>query len=80
VEVVVEAPLAAVAAWVPRSQGRLEEIDADRTRLIASTDEPHWYAEQLTAIKAPFRITGSPEVLAAARELAHRLDRATSPH
>lgn len=77
VEVVVEAPVATVARWVPRSQGRLEEIDANRTRLIATTDEPDWYAEQLTAIKAPFHIVAPSELVDAARELAHRLLAAT---
>jgi predicted DNA-binding transcriptional regulator YafY len=73
VEVVINAPIADAACWIPRSMGRLEEIDADHTRLLASTDEPDWYASHLTAINAPYRILGAPELLEAGRELGRRL-------
>jgi predicted DNA-binding transcriptional regulator YafY len=78
IEVVIDAPLADAAHWIPRSMGRLEEIDADHTRLIASTDEPDWYATQLTAIKAPYRILGAPELREAAHALGRRLLEATN--
>jgi predicted DNA-binding transcriptional regulator YafY len=73
IEVVIDAPLADAACWIPRSMGRLEEIDAEHTRLLASTDEPDWYAAQLTAVKAPYRIIGAPELREAARALGRRL-------
>ncbi|MEV7801779.1 WYL domain-containing protein [Microbispora sp. NPDC088329] len=73
VEVVVDAPAEAVAEWVPRSLGRPEPIDAHRTRLVGSTDEPEWYARQLTAIRAPFRIVGPPELREAVEALGRRL-------
>lgn len=73
IEVIIDAPLADAACWIPRSMGRLEEIDASHTRLLASTDEPDWYAGQLTAIGAPYRILGSPELQEASRELGRRL-------
>jgi predicted DNA-binding transcriptional regulator YafY len=73
IEVLIDAPLADAAWWIPRSMGRLEEIDAGHTRLLASTDEPDWYAAQLTAIKAPYRILGSPELQEASRMLGQRL-------
>jgi predicted DNA-binding transcriptional regulator YafY len=73
IEVVIDAPLAAAAQWIPRSMGRLEAIDADHTRLLASTDVPSWYAAQLTAIGAPYRILSSPELQEAARALGERL-------
>lgn len=41
-------------------------MDAVTTRLIATTDEPDWYAEQLTAIRAPFRIVKPRELVEAA--------------
>jgi predicted DNA-binding transcriptional regulator YafY len=78
IEVVVDAPVEQVAHWIARSMGRLEEIDADHTRLMASTDEPDWYASQLTAIKAPYRIIGSTELQEAARALGQRLLEASS--
>jgi predicted DNA-binding transcriptional regulator YafY len=73
VKVVIDAPAATVAQWIPRNLGRLEAIDADHTRLVATTDEPDWYAEQLTAIKAPFRIVGPRELREAVHVLGRRL-------
>ncbi|MFD9326856.1 helix-turn-helix transcriptional regulator [Streptomyces sp. NPDC060065] len=73
VEVIIDAPADTVAQWIPRSLGRPEPIDADRTRLLATTDEPDWYADQLTAIKAPFRIVKPRELREAARALGRRL-------
>ncbi|AXE77687.1 transcriptional regulator [Streptomyces atratus] len=73
VEVFIDAPAATVAGWTPRNLGRLEAIDADHTRLVATTDEPDWYAEQLTAIKAPFRIVRPRELREAAHVLGQRL-------
>lgn len=77
IEVVVDAPVDQVARWIPRSMGRTEPIDAGTTLLIATTDEPHWYAAQLLALKAPFHIRKPPEVQAAARQLADRLSHAS---
>jgi len=79
VEVVVDAPVDAVARFLPRSLGRLEALDGGRTRLVGSTDEPHWYARHLTAIQAPYRILSPTEVRDAARDLAKRLTRAAGP-
>ncbi|MGW4871359.1 helix-turn-helix transcriptional regulator [Streptomyces chartreusis] len=73
VEIVIEAPVARVAEWLPRSLGRPEPVDEHTTRLLATTDEPDWYAEQLTAIRAPFRIVGPPELREAALALGRRL-------
>ncbi|WP_326769702.1 hypothetical protein OG978_38760 [Streptomyces sp. NBC_01591] len=41
-----------------------------------TTDEPDWYAEQLTAVRAAFRIVAPPELREAARVLGQRLLRA----
>ncbi|MFE7269056.1 helix-turn-helix transcriptional regulator [Streptomyces sp. NPDC057623] len=76
VEIVVEAPAAHVAEWLPRSLGRPEPIDDHTTRLLATTDEPDWYAEQLTALRAPFRIVGPRELREAALALGRRLTQA----
>jgi predicted DNA-binding transcriptional regulator YafY len=72
-EVLIDAPLDAVAPCVPRSLGRLEAVDAATTRLMGSTSNPWWYAEQLAAVPAPFRIVAGPELRHAARVLAERL-------
>jgi predicted DNA-binding transcriptional regulator YafY len=73
VEVVIQAPVEECRHWLPRSLGRLEEIDDGTTRLVATTDEPDWYAVQLANLPMPFRLVGSPEVRAAMREVADRL-------
>ncbi|MFC9244383.1 helix-turn-helix transcriptional regulator [Streptomyces sp. NPDC057136] len=76
VEIVIDAPADAVTQWLPRNLGRREPMDAVTTRLIATTDEPDWYAEQLTAIKAPFRVVKPRELREATRALGARLLRA----
>jgi hypothetical protein len=45
----------------------LESLDAGTTRLVGSTSNPLWYAEQLTAIPASYRIVKCPELREAAR-------------
>jgi hypothetical protein len=42
-------------------------------RLTGTTSNPCWYAEQLAALPAPFRIVAGPEVSHAARVLGERL-------
>jgi predicted DNA-binding transcriptional regulator YafY len=78
VEVVIEAPLERCREWLPRSFGRLDPMDATTTRLMASTDEPEWYAAQLGNLPFVFRLVGSPEVRAAMTELGHRMLAAAS--
>ena len=73
VKVVIDAPLEAVARWVPRSLGRLDTLDSDRTVLIGSTGNPWWYAEQLATIPASYRIVGCVELQQTARVIGQRL-------
>ena len=73
VEIVINAPVDAVARCVPRILGRLEAVDAKTTRLAGSTSNPRWYAERLAAIPASYRIVRCPEVQDAARALGQRL-------
>jgi len=73
VEVVIDAPVDTVARCLPRAIGRLEPLDAETTRLVGSTSNPVWYAEQLTAIPASYRIVRCPELQEAARVLGQRL-------
>jgi predicted DNA-binding transcriptional regulator YafY len=78
VEAVIDAPVADCRHWLPRTFGRLEEVDAVRTRLVATTDEPDWYAAQLANLPFPFRLVGSPEVREAMVVLGRRLLDATA--
>jgi predicted DNA-binding transcriptional regulator YafY len=73
VEVVIDAPLDECSHWLPRSFGRLEPVGEATTRLVATTDEPEWYAAQLGNLPMTFRLVGSPEVRAAMAELGRRL-------
>ncbi|MGC5022390.1 helix-turn-helix transcriptional regulator [Micromonospora sp. DT47] len=73
VDVLVDATIEQTSRWVPRSLGSLEPDDEGRTRLRATTDDPDWYARQLAAITAPFRVIGSPELQRATVALGQRL-------
>jgi predicted DNA-binding transcriptional regulator YafY len=76
VEVVIDAPFDTVAPCIPRALGTLEPLDAWTTRLAGSTSNPVWYAEQLAAIPASYRIVECPELRQAARVLGRRLSAA----
>ena len=76
VEVLVEAPVEAVAACVSPVLGRLEPVGTGTCRLVGSTSNPVWYAEQLVVLPAPYRIVRCPEVREAARVLGQRLQAA----
>lgn len=78
VEVVVEAPLAQVAPRISPMLGRVSAIDADTTRLVGSTSNPYWYAEQLAVLPAPYRIVHGPELRECARGIAERMLRASA--
>jgi predicted DNA-binding transcriptional regulator YafY len=73
VEVVIDAPVDTVARCLPRAIGRHEPLDAETTRLVGSTSNPVWYAAQLAAIPASYRIVRCPELQEAARVLGQRL-------
>ena len=73
IEIVIDAGFDRVARCIPRTVGRLEAIDAHTTRLVGSTSNPVWYAQQLAAIPASYRIVKCPELQRAARVLGTRL-------
>jgi predicted DNA-binding transcriptional regulator YafY len=73
VEVLIAAPVEECRHWLPRSFGRLEAVEEHSTRLVATTDEPEWYAAQLGNLPMSFRLVGSPEVRAAMVDLGRRL-------
>ena len=60
------------ARWVPRSLGRLEEVEGG-VRLRATTDNPEWYARQLAVTPLTFEVHGSPPLVQATEALASRL-------
>jgi predicted DNA-binding transcriptional regulator YafY len=73
VEVEIDAPLDEVRRWMPRSLGRTESIDDQRTRLVGSTENLDWYATEIAEIRARFTVVGGPEIRAAVGRLAQRL-------
>ncbi|MET8988505.1 WYL domain-containing protein [Nonomuraea wenchangensis] len=73
VEVVVEAPAERVAGWLSRVMGRPEPLDAGTTRLVGSTNNPAWYAEELARLPVAYRIVRCPDLVRAARTLGERL-------
>lgn len=77
VEVLIEAPADECRHWLPRSFGRLEDVDGRTTRLLATTDEPEWYAAQLANLPYAFRLVGSPQVRDAMAVIGRRLLEAT---
>jgi len=72
-EVVIDAPADAVSRCLSSSVGHLEPLDSGATRLVGSTSNLVWYAQQLTAIGAPYRIVKCPELREAARVIGQRL-------
>ena len=73
VEVVIDAPIEVLARCVPRAIGRLEMLGAETTRLVGSTSNLGWYAQQLAVIPAAYRIVRCPELRETARALAQRM-------
>ena len=61
IEVVIDAPFETVARCIPRAIGRLEPVDPQTSRLVGSTSNPSWYAEQLARIPASYRIVQCPD-------------------
>jgi predicted DNA-binding transcriptional regulator YafY len=73
VEVVIDAPVETVGHCLSRVMGLIEPLDADTTRLVGSTSNPWWYAEQLAVLPASYRIVRCPELQQTARVIGQRL-------
>ena len=71
VEVEIDAPLEEVRRWLPRSLGRTEAIDDERTRLTGTTENLDWYATEIAEFRATFRVVGGDEIRDAVRRLAN---------
>ena len=81
VEVLIDAPAETVSRCLSGAMGLLEPLGAGACRLVGSTSNPVWYAEQLVVLPAPYRIVRCPELQEAARVLGQRLLAAgQSPH
>jgi predicted DNA-binding transcriptional regulator YafY len=73
VEIIIDAPVETVAPRLSRTLGQLQPLDSRTSRLVGSTSNPVWYAGQLAAIPAPYRILACPELQEAARVIGQRL-------
>lgn len=73
VDVLIDAPAGAVRPWLPRALGRVEPDGTSRCRLVATTNNPEWYAQQLAVVPAAFHVRGGPELRAAVATLGQRL-------
>jgi predicted DNA-binding transcriptional regulator YafY len=79
VDVLIDAPPADVAWWLPRSLGLLSPAGDGQTRLLASTEDPEWYAGRLAVLPYAFRVRESAPLRDALAELARRLLAAADP-
>jgi predicted DNA-binding transcriptional regulator YafY len=73
VEVVVDAPLADTRRFLRRNLAHFEPAGDDTTRLVATTDDPDWYARQLAVLPFRWRVVGDEELRESVAELARRL-------
>lgn len=72
VDVVISMPRENARRWLPRTLGTFTAVDEETTRLVGTTGNPHYCAEMLAKLPAPYKIMGSLEVRAAARQLGER--------
>jgi predicted DNA-binding transcriptional regulator YafY len=80
VDVLIDAPPAEVACWLPRSLGALSPAGDGQTRLLASTESPDWYAGRLAVLPYGFQVTESAPLRDALAELGRRLLAAAAGH
>jgi predicted DNA-binding transcriptional regulator YafY len=69
VELIIDAP----AVTVPPALGKIEPLGDGTCRLVATTGNPWWYAEQLAALPVAFRVVGGPELRHTTRAIGQRL-------
>ncbi|GAA1892801.1 helix-turn-helix transcriptional regulator [Streptantibioticus ferralitis] len=75
VEVLVEAPAAAVRERIGR-WSTVEEVDAERCRMLMTTDSLDWPAMALGVLGADFRVLDPPELLDRIHDWGARFNRA----
>ena len=76
VEVIIDAGVEVVRHWIPGGFGHCEAIDDHHTRLTATTNEPDWYAAELTMLPVDYHVIDSPELAAATQKIGWRMLRA----
>jgi predicted DNA-binding transcriptional regulator YafY len=79
-EVVIDASVERIGRCLPRTLGRLEPRADGTCRLVGTTNNLDWYAEQLLSISAPYRIVGCAELREAAVRIGERLLAAAGSH
>ncbi len=77
--ITVHAPVEQVARRVPAAYGELRALDEGRCELLTGGDDLAWLGAYLGLIGAEFEVHEPPELGAALRELAGRLERAAQP-
>ena len=78
VEVDIDLSIERVRRCLSPALGRLEPLGPEATRLTGTTDNPTWYAEQLTVLPGSFRVVGGPELQHTVSRLGQRLLAAVS--
>ena len=73
VEVVIDAPVDIAGRCLPRTLGRLEPLDAETCRLVGSTSNPWYYAEQLAGVPASIPDRARPRGPGGRRVVGQRL-------
>lgn len=76
VEVIIDTGIDVARQWIPGGFGYCEPIDDHHTRLSATTNEPDWYAAELTRLPVDYHVIDSPELRAATEAIGLRMLRA----
>jgi len=79
VELVIAAPRDAVVRVLSPAVGRVDAIDEGSSRVVGSTGNPYWCAEQLVGLPWPLTIVESEPIRVAARTVGRRLLDAAEP-
>lgn len=75
----IHAPLAVVAARLPRTAGELTAVDDDSCDLESGADDPATMLRYLSMLDLDFSVPEAPELAAEVRKLAERYARAVAP-
>lgn len=73
VDVLLNAPYEEATRWLSRSLGQIDAVSEAQSRLVATTDNPEWYARQLAALPMSFQVAESVELKEAVVALGKRL-------
>ena len=79
VELIIAAPRDTVLKVLSPAVGRVEMIDEESCRVVGTTGNPYWCAEQLVGLPGRVTIIESEPIRVAARKLGRRLLDAAGP-